>query len=55
MNHVARLQDVNDSAMSDRWAAPERFQTENPIKPSDIWSFGCLVYEVMLFICVVFL
>lgn len=46
------------SATSVRWTAPERFhadaepanddyeEVKRPRKPSDIWSFGCLVYEV---------
>ncbi|KAF9447338.1 kinase-like protein [Macrolepiota fuliginosa MF-IS2] len=33
-----------------RWAPPEAFDREGPIrptKPQDVWSFGCLCYEVL--------
>ncbi|KAJ3573614.1 hypothetical protein NP233_g2321 [Leucocoprinus birnbaumii] len=37
------------SSFSPRWAAPERVGKDviRPSKASDIWSFGCLLYEIL--------
>lgn len=57
--HVGGTRATSVSGATVRWTAPERFsagahsgqsngsdRAEGPKKSSDVWSFGCLVYEV---------
>jgi len=30
-----------------RWLAPEVLKGKKPTKASDVWSFGCLLYELV--------